>query len=130
MKTKAAEKQKPEIWLQENEASGHFDNCACRLEAEYAEEGTNGSPAFFMCPMHQAAADLLKACKAAGKRWGRLHDMISDLVEDGKINAALFPDDYDAIVLTLTKCVEADAVVTKAVSKAEPKKPGEPNWFA
>lgn len=63
MKSEKDAYQQPEIWLRENEMSGKFDDCNCRLEAEYAEEGTNGSPAFFMCPLHAAAPDLLEALK-------------------------------------------------------------------
>lgn len=60
MKTKTSS---PDIWLQEHEASGHFDTCSCRVVAEYRELGDNGSPAFFMCPKHNAADYLLAALR-------------------------------------------------------------------
>lgn len=66
MKTK---KQKPDIWLRENESTGKFDKCACRLEAEYREPRDNGTPAFFMCPLHAAAPKLLAASQNILANW-------------------------------------------------------------
>lgn len=57
--------QSPDIWLQENEMRGKFDNCACRLEAEHRDPGDNGSPAFFMCPLHRAAPQMLELLRRA-----------------------------------------------------------------
>lgn len=55
MKTKL---RNPDIWLQEHEDSGKFDDCACTLAAEYTKPGDNPSPAFFMCPLHRAAPEM------------------------------------------------------------------------
>lgn len=65
-------KQRPDIWLQENEDSGKFDDCACRLEAEYSEPGDNGTPAFFQCPLHAAASNLLEALKTWREFWDKM----------------------------------------------------------
>lgn len=60
----------PNIWLQQDEASGTFDQCACRLDAT-GPDGEEGA-AFYMCPMHEAAPELLEA----------LRTLVSTLDED------------------------------------------------
>lgn len=56
--------KRPYIWLQENEASGQAD-CGCRLEARM------DGPAFWLCPMHKAAPELLKALSRLMPLWER-----------------------------------------------------------
>jgi hypothetical protein len=49
----------PWLWLQPQEASGKADDCQCKLVADHKGEGA----AFFMCSMHNAAAELLEFLK-------------------------------------------------------------------
>ena len=49
----------PDIWLQPGELIGEAD-CGCKLNAEY---GVEGESAFFFCPLHQAAGELLELLK-------------------------------------------------------------------
>lgn len=51
---------KPWIWLQVEETSGKADACACRLDAG-GPDGDNSGAAFYICPLHEAAPDLLEA---------------------------------------------------------------------
>ena len=64
----------PWIWLQVEETFGKADACACRLDAG-GPDGDNSGAAFYMCPLHEAAADLLAACKETlpAIRWGMTH---------------------------------------------------------
>lgn len=125
MKDKPAAPPEPYIWLQDQEKYGKAD-CGCELVGEWNGSGA----ALLFCPLHTAAPDLLKACKAARKHWGRLHDIISDLVEGSKLTEDMYPDDYAAIVLTLRKATEADSQAEKAIKKAEPPKKDAPGFFA
>ena len=129
MKTKT--EKDVDIWLQEDEANGIAD-CGCLLMAEFQgdDHGHNGCPAFWFCPLHRAAADLFKALREARQKWGRLHDIISDLVESDKINEAVLPDDYEAIVQALLRGTDAEAHAVDALNEAKPPKIDEPNWFA
>jgi hypothetical protein len=126
MKKKNAAATQPAIWLQENESQGQAD-CGCTLSTEF--EGFGG-PAFIFCRLHAAASDLYLALREARRKWGRLHDIISDLVEDNKITEAMLPDDYEVIVQALFKATDAEAYATDALNKANSPKKGEPNWFA
>jgi len=59
--------KKPYLWLQENEAFGHAD-CGCILNRNYeGEEGEQGEAgaAFWFCPLHEAAGELLEAVKSS-----------------------------------------------------------------
>ena len=49
-----------DLWLQEYEPSGEM-GCGCTLEAR--EDG----PAFWFCPLHAAAQELLDACKGRSR---------------------------------------------------------------
>ena len=132
MSDKAVTPQQPDIWLQEHEEAGTAD-CGCHLEAEYRGEtdsGNNSSPAFFFCPLHQAAANLLSALKLGHRRWARLHDIITDLIEEEKLTEADLPDDYQAIILALTGGKEAGAAAERAINAAQPPKVKAPTWFA
>lgn len=98
MNTKPPAKQKPDIWIQKQEGEGRAD-CGCTLQQTYDD-----GPKFFFCPLHKAAADLLKACKAA--------------------RISLIDDDKYAEFQPLLKTLEA------SIAKAKPPKPSEPGWFA
>jgi len=55
----------PNIWLQDDEPEGQAD-CGCILQAEYdgaddIADGAAGNPAYFQCPLHAAAPELLAA---------------------------------------------------------------------
>lgn len=53
--------------------------------------------------------DILSALEArAIERWQELHNMVSELVESGKIKEADLPDDYRALVRKLEQCVQAE----------------------
>jgi len=65
-----------------------------------------------------AASDLLGAVRAARHGWGKLHDIVSDLVESGKLSESNLPDDYQALVLALKEGNRAEQVCLKAINKA------------
>ena len=124
MDKKTVAPPEPDIWLQEEEEAGTAD-CGCHLASEYRGEedsGNNGSPAFFFCPLHTAAADLLKVCKAARRHLSRQYDKVEELMDCGKITV----DEYDM----LTKADGIADQLEKAIAKAEPPKAGQPSWFA
>jgi len=52
----------PYIWSQDSEGRAKAD-CGCTLEDSY-----EGYPAFWQCPLHKAAPELLEACKWAYKK--------------------------------------------------------------
>ena len=53
----------PWIWLQVEEATGKADACTCRLDAA-GPDGDDSGAAFYMCPLHVAAPNLLAALEA------------------------------------------------------------------
>lgn len=105
----------PDIWLQEHEPSGQFSGCKCRLEADYAEAGTNGSPAFFMCPLHAAAPELLEAVKDLA---GYLEERIEQMRESCDGPMAIY--DPSDVELAENKLKQYQALLAKA-AKAEGK---------
>lgn len=60
--------------------------------------------------------EVLVALKTCRRLWGKLHDVISDMVESGKISKSDFPDDYDAIVNALLGGNIADMQAEKALT--------------
>lgn len=72
-----------------------------------------------------AAPDMLAALKHMRSAYGKLHDIISDCVEGGRLTAAHLPDDYMAIADQLEKCATADAGAESAVKLAEIAPPGD-----
>ena len=54
------------IWLQEGEQTGKADGCACRLIRNHAG---SEDPAFVMCPVHEAAPELLAVCEKMVDDW-------------------------------------------------------------
>lgn len=87
-------KHTPEIWLNEDEEKG-IAGCGCILFRNY--EGS-GNPAIVFCPEHDAAPDLLEACKKALPYLTTHRTM-----------------------LELDKLAGAGAAVRNAIAKAEPK---------
>jgi len=51
-------------------------------------------------------------------KYGRLHDFVSDCVEEGRINLENLPDDYQAIVEALCACLDADKQAEDALANA------------
>jgi hypothetical protein len=120
----------PAIWLKGEEDAGEVEvaRCGCTLW-DSGPEGEGGA-SFYFCDLHEWGELLYKALREARRKWGRLHDVISDMVEDGKISAELYPDDFNAVVDALTRGGEAEKAARNALSKARRQKAGEPNLFA
>ena len=53
--------KEPCIWLNEAEVDGLAD-CGCSLNRDYK---SSDNPAFFFCPLHEAAEELMEAAKEA-----------------------------------------------------------------
>jgi hypothetical protein len=49
--------------------------------------------------------DHIDALKEAVRTYAELHDLISDMIEDGRLTEAMIPDDYRAVVERLVECV-------------------------
>ena len=49
--------------------------------------------------------DHIDALKEAVRTYAELHDLISDMIEDGRLTEAMIPDDYRAVVEKLVECV-------------------------
>jgi hypothetical protein len=49
--------------------------------------------------------DHIDALKDAVRTYATLHDMISDMIESGRLTQAHIPDDYPALVDKLVECV-------------------------
>ena len=62
--------------------------------------------------------DLLPVLEQVTQKYFRLHDVISDCVEGGRITEALLPDDYQAIVHTLVECLDPGAQADEAIKRA------------
>jgi hypothetical protein len=91
----------PFIWLQGDELQGKADKCDCVLTFK------GDDPAFYLCPMHEAAHDLYAACLAA-------HEWFQNET------TGLFPN------LSLLKRLQGLILQLKdAIDRAEGKKPFE-----
>jgi hypothetical protein len=66
-----------------------------------------------------AAPDLLEALEAMRQKYGKLHDFLSDCIENGRLTEAEIPDDYQAISGALCECLEADTQAGTAIAKAK-----------
>jgi len=55
--------KEPWLWLQDDEHSAEADDCACVLHPS-GPEG-EGDAAFYICPLHEFAAELLALVKRA-----------------------------------------------------------------
>lgn len=56
--------------------------------------------------LHQAVTvdQLAEVLRATWQMYGRLHDLLSDAIEDGRLKRQDIPDDYQAITETLGEC--------------------------
>jgi hypothetical protein len=54
----------------------------------------------------------ISALRELHKTYSKLHDMLSDCIEGGRLSAAALPDDYAAIVEQITRCVAIDYVLS------------------
>lgn len=54
------------------------------------------------------AADLEKALRDMRTAYGRLHDFVSEAIEEGRLKEGDIPDDYQAIVSQLMACDVVD----------------------
>lgn len=64
-----------------------------------------------------AVAELIAAADENRKKYGRLHDFVSDAIEGGRLTPADIPDDYDAFVLALQEAAVADAAMDAALAR-------------
>lgn len=55
--------------------------------------------------------------KEVHSQYGKLHDLISDCIESGKLSARNLPDDYPDIVDQLIKCVAVDLKVADVLKQ-------------
>jgi len=115
MNAKTAAPREPYIWLQDDETQGRAD-CGCTLNAD-GWKGDEAGAALFLCPLHEAAADLLGACKAQQKAIDVLFAMV--LVRDNDFLPSKSGKPWTALQLG-----------NQAIEKATPPKPREPDWFA
>ena len=68
--------------------------------------GVTSSPDYRLI---ERAPDLLETLSAYRKAYGKLHDILSDCIEGGRLTAADLPDDYQAIVEQLCEpCGQAE----------------------
>lgn len=78
--------------------------------------------------MKNCTCGAISTLREAQKHYGKLHDMLSDCIEGGRLSAAELPDDYAAIVEQTIKCVPIDSLVT-AVLKHHEESPGDGKIF-
>lgn len=64
-----------------------------------------------------AAPDTLAALEQMQEAYGRLHDFISDAIEEGRLTEADIPDDYAAFVEQLAEPCNAASEAAKAAIK-------------
>lgn len=62
--------------------------------------------------MKPCTCGALAVLRELHKRYGKLHDILSDCIEGGRLSAETLPDDYDAIVEQITRCVALDHVLS------------------
>lgn len=102
----------PDIWLQDDETQGRAD-CGCTLNAD-GWKGDEAGAAFFFCPLHAAAADLLKAAQYA---LNNLEAAFKDKLITAPLNFQV-------------QLTESRKELKAAIAKATPPKPRAPDWFA
>lgn len=78
--------------------------------------------------MNNCTCGAVSVLREVQKQYGKLHDILSDCIESGRLSAADLPDDYAALVEQTVKCVAIDSVVT-AVLKRHEESPGDGNVF-
>lgn len=50
-------------------------------------------------------------------KYDRLHDFLSDAIEEGRLTEDMIPDDYEAIVAALVDCLDADVNAKEVLGK-------------
>lgn len=70
----------------------------------------------------------ITALRELHKTYGKLHDILSDCIEGGRLSAAALPDDYAAIVEQITRCVAIDHAIS-AVFRLYEEELGEGKVF-
>lgn len=71
-----------------------------------------------------AAPAMLHAFRLYRQAYGKLHDMLSDCIESGRLTAADLPDDYHALVEQLAgPCTAAEVMALKVLVTHERRKP-------
>ncbi len=66
-------------------------------------------------------SDHAAALKTMHKAYGHLHDIVSDIVESGRLNEGDIPDDYQALVAALAECNGIDQAAEGALRDATPE---------
>ena len=69
--------------------------------------------------MKNCTCGAVSALREAQKQYGKLHDMLSDCMEIGRLSAAELPDDYAALVEQTVTCVAIDSLVTAVLNHHE-----------
>jgi hypothetical protein len=69
--------------------------------------------------MNECTCGAVPVLREVQKQYGKLHDMLSDCMESGRLSAAELPDDYAALVEQTTRCVSIDHVVTAVLERHE-----------
>jgi hypothetical protein len=75
--------------------------------------------------MKTCTCGAVSALREVEKQYGKLHDMLSDCVESGRLSAAELTDDYAALVEQTIRCVAIDHVVTDVLKRHEEDLAGE-----
>lgn len=74
--------------------------------------------------MKNCTCGAIPALKATQYHYGKLHDILSDCMESGRLSAAELPDDYAAILEQTIICVGIDSLVTAVLNHYE-ESPGD-----
>ena len=69
--------------------------------------------------MNECTCGAVSVLREVQKHYGKLHDMLSDCIESGRLSTAELPDDYVALVEQTIKCVSIDHVVTAFLKRCE-----------
>ena len=68
-------------------------------------------------PLLSAAPELLKQLTSMRTKYGRLHDIVSDCIEGGRIDEGVLPDDYKALVRAVLVCVGEESAADKLIAR-------------
>ena len=69
--------------------------------------------------MNNCTCGAVPVLRETQKQYGKLHDMLSDCMESGRLSAAELPDDYAALVEQTIRCVSIDHLVTAVFKRHE-----------
>ena len=75
--------------------------------------------------MNNCTCGAVPVLREVQKQYGKLHDMLSDCMESGRLSAAELPDDYAALVEQTIKCVATDHVLKAVLKRHEEGQEGE-----